>query len=106
MALMSELMSAVRALRDEASTNPPVVNELSEAVKKLIAMQSAPRSIVRDAHGRAMGIKVGDEIHSIVRDERGRATGVQVEGPTPDVQGHEDGSVTVEVKEGRDDGIS
>ena len=96
MAMISKLMGAVQSLREDQSANP-AVNELSDAVKKLIAMQSAPRSIVRDERGRTIGIKIGDEVHSIVRDARGRVTGAIVEGPQPDVSAHDDGTVTVDI---------
>jgi hypothetical protein len=49
----------------------------AEMFDSLAAKMNAPRKVLRDDKGRAIGVQVGDAVMNIVRDENGRASGLQ-----------------------------
>lgn len=53
------------------------VDELIDAVQRMMAELEAPAEIVRGPDGRAVGVKRGDRVRQIVRGPDGRAIGVQ-----------------------------
>lgn len=53
------------------------LDKLLQAITDMQEQGSAPRQIVRDASGRAVGVAVGNTVRAVSRDENGRAVGLQ-----------------------------
>lgn len=63
------------AMSQEGSA--PDIAPLAEQIAQLQAYRDSPAEIVRDAAGRAVGVKRGDVVREIVRGPDGRAIGVK-----------------------------
>jgi hypothetical protein len=55
------------------------VAKVAADVERMAAEQRAPRSIVTDNSGRAIGVKTGKGVRKIIRDESGRPVGLEGE---------------------------
>jgi hypothetical protein len=61
----------------EAQAQTAQIAQLGQAINQLMAEITSPTEIVRDAAGRAVGIKRGNTVRQIQRGPDGRALGVQ-----------------------------
>jgi hypothetical protein len=55
------------------------IAKVAADVERIAAEQRAPRSIVTDKSGRAVGVKTGKGVRKIIRDESGRPVGLEGE---------------------------
>lgn len=61
----------------EALEQPDPIEPVMQAISALIEQSSAPKVIVRDDTGRAVGVQHGGTTRPIARDESGRVVGLQ-----------------------------
>ena len=62
---------------EEVSTVQQGLQQVVEAVNELAKMITAPRQVVRDKTGRAVGVSINGAVRPIARGPDGRITGLQ-----------------------------